>query len=863
MRVSPAALGFAVFLPFLVITLCVPVHVQVVSERAPSAEILGTQEALGDGLRGIPATLQIEVEVISNGLMSLGVPALAPGQPIPSEQLDFDGEIGFWSHGPDRIESSTVGSTLSFAVTTDSVDLPFASMPGGGLVDVRVNGVLAAQIDLDSLEGGWTVVRVESGRTSSNDSFRWWHWHDNVEVGIPRDSEIQSATAYLGSLPLTTEVSSVDNETASVSLSKVQSVVVVLDGMKDAVWILFISVLFLLFFFAIGTGLEVSLGVNRPLLMPWTSRTLGGLGVTSLSLGVLNYVLPVRVAVFVVGGMVIALCVTALRRPRPLIAPPPVALSVGLAATISTLVGLITFNAGWMTGYLQTDVTDYYNLIPLLWNQAALDAGTDFGSGLRLVDFSIRSFLYGVSPLNAVSTPIASLAIGVVLAVAGGAEFASSRGYAPLSKFVVTAVPVLAGSATALWTEGYVSRHAFAMLFVPATLLAIAALADYRLYPRSWIIIGLAVALPMAIVPTFALTAGTVVLVLAARRLILGSRRIGANAWRGLSIFLITISVTVLPNLFWLRKFDTVESYAVNTSEIGRFVVVPFHDTLRFPASLLGLIPFHANGGSLLGREPDGAAIWPLSTVRDFLDSPPKLLWSIGVLSLFMMAVTVWLLVMGRRIRSVRLVLIPVAVTVLLYVIGNFVLLESWPAQAYTLLMYHLTLAPLILTLIIVSMAEGLRKTYRPTVRALLWMPLVAVIFMNASSTILDVNRLFEHPNGDTRDRWNLTVRADANRLADYVGSDAFSVTNFTLVAPYGALTVNDRGRVLGNIDVLLLEEAGAICRNCTRDPRNHSLLLPSDLEPVSAGDAQLVIGVSVCDGHPLVKGDRFALCRK
>lgn len=836
----------------------VPVDIQATtSVPASVAETDGSPTSF----QSLPAHGLVRITVVEPGLVEVVLPFIqGSGRLSPDAVRIVSGDWAPWENGPDRLVATEAGSTFEIEGMYSIFDIGLVGLPGGGVVRVEMADTeVTADLNYD---GPWRVVRADFGRRSENSSGRFgWRGHSATFA-----SDSGEFVATLGQIPVPTDIEQGSGQTV-VRVGAMDSYAAVFGGVKTTLAVLLGAISLVAVAVFVGGLARRAIGGD---LDSWGMRGALGVAVIALPTGFLNYFIAGRWIAVLLVVAVAGLWIFARRRARPALpnfAPGTGSMLVVLVAAISVP---LTATRGWALGYFQTDVVDYINMSRVFWATPSLGSGSHFGNGLRLIDFSTRTVVDGVLPLPPQFSILSFTIASAVLATVAVAETGGRLKLAKIAVIAVGAMSVGAGAMTGLWTEGYFSRHLFAITLLIATCVIVDIVIERDMTSRSWMIAGLVLAVPIAIVPTFVTIALPVGGLLAYR----WWRQRGVGFWSQPFVgFSVAVLATAGPNMLWLKDSDVTRRYAERTSDIGRFIVVPFHATIRFPATLLGVLPFHDHRGSLMGSAEPGRSLPFLERLRALIDNGPTLDLIVGVMIVAIVGLLAFGLVANRR-DDFEVVRVFLVATLLITALLGVAILREWPAQAYTILMYFWTLAPVVLLMIGLAIGAGMTvdgngRTTRYGIVAGAF--LVTLGVFNVGSSVLDSGRWMEPTTGDLEGRWNYEVVGDVISLEQYL-DDHPAPETFALSAEFGEVTARDAGRVLTNLLVLQLEERSAVCTNCGRNPANDIVTLAEVMtngtpehstDAATPGHTVLRIGDDRCDdGTAVTTGRAFALCQ-
>ena len=379
---------------------------------------------------------------------------------------------------------------------------------------------------------------------------------------------------------------------------------------------------------------------------------------------------------------------------------------------------------------------------------------------------------------------------------------------------------------------------------------------DRRL--SSWWRVGVVASVSLVIVPPYFVLAPALILAF-----LVSST--GANfrnklrRWREAAAGVTFAFVAVgFPNLLWLRSSSDANQYIDALNSLVRNIGVPFYDDLRFPAAMLGLIPFHHQDGYPLGGTT--IRLGPLRWDTDWLSYSPLVMGFIVIAAgIFVLSMSI----LARRSRGMtdRAFGTMWTAVVLLYLAGLLVLrLTRWEEQTYFTVMWIWTLAPVALTGLVFLCLEAGRL--QPKLRATMMATVLLFALVNVASAAGESVLWTESPYSELAPRWHYDLAAPLDRFARELqgggldlGSDQFAV----VIDRPSSLTGTDDDRVLTNVLVNLLEAEGARCLDCQRNSDFYwvtaSTEAPSDIPIV-------LVGSTDCNTRPAIYVDEFfAVC--
>jgi hypothetical protein len=612
---------------------------------------------------------------------------------------------------------------------------------------------------------------------------------------------------------------------------------------------------------ACGPALDASGGLSR------LRFAIYGLALSMLVIGAANYVVPVRLAVWLllpvlaVGLVRLGLRARSEPPPRVVVERPAEGLTGPIVAgvVVAAIHGFwFAMSGRWSLGFLQTDVFDTFNVTGLFWHRSALDASIAFGDGFRLLDYTARAAVWGTMldrPSDAIV--VFRLLHGVVVAMLA-AGLVARQGY---RAWVQVPVGILVSGAAAfvgLYAEGYMSREFFVSWLLVGLLMIGHQLLDADRRSNGWWRVGVVAGVSLAIVPPYFLIAPVLVLAV-----ILSSTGSGwrskLSSWRPAATgFVASLVIFGLPNVFWLRSSSDANQYIDALNSLVRNLGVPFYDSLRFPAAMLGLVPFHHQDGYRLG----GTTIrfGPLSWSTDWL-SHAVVVTGFIIIATVLFALSVWVLIRERASTADRGFAAMWIAVVALYV-GGFLVLRAtrWNEQTYFTIMWIWTLAPVGLTGLVITCLEAGRL--RPRLRAAMLAGVLLLAGVNVVSAAGESILWVESPYSELADDWHYDLAAPIDRFDRTLrrgGVDLQGVDFAVVIDRPSSLTGTDDDRVLTNVLSNLLEADGRRCPDCQRNPDFYwitaSATAPADIPIV-------LVGSTDCRTRPELYADEFfAVC--
>jgi hypothetical protein len=518
------------------------------------------------------------------------------------------------------------------------------------------------------------------------------------------------------------------------------------------------------------------------------------------------------------------------------------------AAALVSAVVVIAFalTAGTGIGLLQTDIYEYQRLAQLFWNEGAISSGSDFGNGMRLIDSTARALMHGATFEGAASLLIVH-GIGLALMAATTSRIVAIR----RPRFALPAGLLVAfgGAMMSLFIEGFLSRSFMATFLVAGWCTAGAAIAlpeRTRGEHRALLIAGgCAFGIAAAIVPMYLIPA------LVPAVLLVGAQGELRQRLRPVLPLALSMAVVSLPNLLWLRNPDVAAKYAAGANELGKNVVVPFHGRPTMFNMLLGVESAHVNPLSLQGVESTALPSF-VTTYLQFLNDNALLIAS--VVAIMLLGLFAWLPrsdVAEPLVRYCRL-------TWLALVLGFLLFLPFWSTQAYFVLMYLWTAAPLAFATIVVrgAAARGISGKAISVVASILMLSNVVI-------GSVETSRWAEVPRSEFDTRWRFDVGPELSQLRDW--SQTTPPGTYTMRATPSQLFLSDDGRVLANLVDQELTNSDFDCIDCQRQPQTRSLVIPQmESEPAAStsADYTVVLGSEHCAGQTQFSTARLSICR-
>lgn len=637
------------------------------------------------------------------------------------------------------------------------------------------------------------------------------------------------AKAHLGPVDLTSSVRESDGR-AIVPRSAVMGSLA--NSFVEFLPVVLALALLILFSFLLGRSLISLAGLRHS---EASVATMLGLSLLVAMIGSLNYLVSGRTAVlsvivFSVGAITVAASRKGLRNfavPRRYEGP-----------LLPVLVGFLLYVVPTMmtrslnVGFLQTDIYDYFHLQEVFWRESIPSAGTDWGWGLRTLDSTTRSGIENVFHLSsweAATVVRLAFAMFAVVAIHSAATClgASRRSASILASLTVALVPL-----HGLWLEGYLTRELFAHQVLMSIGVGVTILhrqdEDGTRQRKRLFLLGVLMVPALSIVPPYLVLVPALLLTLMIRRPQGAPPR---TNWPPIRSFLLGLVPLSMINLWWMLGSDVSNRYAQAVEGIGKNIVVPFHSTARFPASLMGITSFHLNESSLFGRSLEG---WVPGVLVDFHRRIDQIAGNWSVVLLLLLAVIVAVALSPRASGPAAGFLIGY---VLISTVCTVLLLSVWKSQSFFLLMWFWTLAPGILVsafLLIVRPGQRL-QIGRLCI-------LVTFLLLNVVASVFASTRWLNGPYGETSYRTHFDLAADVLFLEELEDS---ITTDFQVIMRDSELTGSDDDRVLFNFVDLVLTRDGRDCVNCVYDPRNGSVASLVAAEPTE--QIVLIIGGRGC----------------
>lgn len=852
--VTPLVVAPCAFLAILALLLAwVPIYANAVITERPRVTEESTPAAQGPF-----ELMSLEIEDRTGGAQLLLPSPLVAAAQLSRPQVD----LGGWAadrDDPARVTASQVGAVIRIRGAFSTLDFTFVTGPQSGAVELRLVGAEPVLVDLSAPESGVRTLTAESGhrRVTMSQRFAWRGQTLTFAQAVDR---IETAT--LGSLPLEHRPSfSSDGRLIGVDVSRVAVLKALVGTAWRALPLLLVAGLLSGLALGFGTALEVALTRARVLTWARPERFAAGLAVGLSIVGALNYYAPVALIIPVVVVMGASGLLLEARRGRL----PHWHLDADGAAVTGIVLGIVALpfviTDRWAIGFLQTDVYDTFNLTQLFWDRSALDAGTLFGNGFRLLDYSAHAAVAGWSARPSDAVVVLRL-VSIVLMVPILWTLATRLCRQRFLRWVVTLGIGLNAALLSLYAEGYMTRHFFATWMIVGFALLMVALHDRRPGWGAWGPAAASFAVAAAVVPPYFVPVLAAPLALLFIRLL--SRRSFRQVWMtyrmqafGAASILIAAAT---PNLLWLREVGDAQPYVAQLNALVRSVVVPFYDSVRFPATLLGVLPFHANDGHTLGMPTGVVAPGPLLALERVLDQPVAI---IVVITLIVMAVTSSLFAVVGRSRRVHgsIPLDAAWTSALAVVVLGFAALRvtQWNEQTYFVTMWAWTLAPVGVLLMAVGMASALHHSSW-VLRFPAVIGLVLLMLVNLASSALEGSRWLEDPRGSAFPGWHFYLVADLQPFSRALKDGNVRLDGgYELVVPASALTGTDDDRVLANVLVGLLAAAHHNCLNCRRAADTYGIVAgDTEMDP---GVRTLVIGGRNCPSEVAYQGERFVIC--
>lgn len=833
-----------------------PVRATAVSE----GEIAITSDATPDEPPGALTPEDLQIQIIATGGVTMSPPqpiAFAIEQQLPGVVL------AGWSRPPNRndlLVADTADNEILITGRFSSLDLPFETGPGAGTVEIEAGDVRAV-IDLESTTAGHNVVRVSAGgrRTTASTPFLW----SDRTLRLPEPaSELEWAA--IGLLPVRAEP--VVGDTGAVIAVRVDAADTA-RALARAGFDLLVLAAVALVLGLVGLVVGTACGprrVARGVLAGLRLATYG-LALGMLIVGAANYFVAARWAVVILVPIILVGLTRMVRQTgeSPSVVPEgtPVGASGAIIAAIvvAAINGLWFMLSGrWSLGFLQTDVFDTFNVTELLWRRSALDASIAFGDGFRLLDYTARATVWGTMLDRPSDAIVVFRLLLSVLVAALAANLVARQGYGAWVQVVVGTLVSGSAAYVGLYAEGYMSREFFVSWLLLGLLAAAHQLLDTDVRMWAWWKVGVIGCVSLAVVPPYFLMAPALVAVLIAS--------VAGSQWRDRALnwspavggFGLSVLALGVPNLFWLRSSSDAEQYIDTLNALVRNIGVPFYDSVRLPAAMLGLLPFHHQDGYRLGGST--FELGPFRWGTDWL-AGTVVAWVFLISTSLVAALSVW--IVARRSRSSvdrGFAALWIAVAGF-YIMGILVLrVALWNAQTYFTIMWIWTLAPIALTALVLLFLEAGRLEQRA--RTLLLGGVLVLALVNALAAAGESVLWVESPFSERASKWHYDQAVPLDRFdralqaGDVdIGDDEFAV----VIDQPSALTGTDDDRVLTNVIVNLLEATGTRCTVCVRNPDFYwvtaSQSAPTDIPIVRIGSTE-------CGPRPTIyTDDYFAIC--
>lgn len=812
--------------------------------------------------------LDVTITTVTDGIAEVVLPEFPRGRRLTLDQVTDSSGFANWPSGPDRVQATTAGAYLNIRGGFGYLDLYLNRYPGGATVRIDVNEA-SEVVDLRSETPGLIVVRI-LGRFENRiaESRFGWHGHEISFEGHP----IDSPTVTLGQIPIEAEVRETES-TTTLRVTRGEFIAALADGGVREGKILLTAGALLLLFYLVGAMLEGLLRVPRhPMLGVSLARRLGaGLAVPLLVLGGANYFVGAKVAVLIVallagGGTILAFVTKRLRLAD--LSPPA---SRGYATAFVVLLAVfipIVLSRGMNVGMLHDDLLWYGAPIDTFWSQSAISSGSDFGNGLRLFDYTARTAVHGTSGLDFFDSTQALRLAFIVVAALSIDEIARLLRLRPTLRTLVVLGGSLSAPLLALWVESYLSREFMASLLPVGLAVLAASFASERPSRSELALAGAVMAAPAAIVPNFATIVPVGFVVLVGPRLLLRPKTLWRDHRHELSAglaYLAGLLVFLLPNLLWVRDTDVTNENAKFANPIGKEIVIPFYDTAAYPAGLFGGIPFHAHQSHFLGDATGNWVPSALVQVRDAIDGPEALRNFVAAIGVFLVIALCAAIAVLRRQqdRATRAAIALVVGTLVFTIVGFIPYLALWKSQAYLVLMYPFTLAPLVLLTLLLTAAVGVERASRRRTRGVLLAGLIALIAVNFSSASIEASRWMDGPNFPLAPITHYDMATDVIQFEAFLeGRTSTGVASAIIEIPLSEGTFNSDQRWLSNEVVQHLRQHGITCDNCTYS-RRLGLLEVHESELGPAPDRLVVIvGARSCDaGTPVLRTPSIVAC--
>ena len=846
-----------VLVAMLLLAALVPVRASATTPGSVVVEI----NAAPTAVRASVPSADMNVRLTANGEVTMTVPvaiSMATAQNLPGVTV-----VG-WSPIPDSpgsFVSEPTDNSFSIIGRFATLDLQFATSTEASSITVDT-GDEQQTVALEPGAPAQSVsIRSGAAREVASDPFMW----SSRELRFSQPmSAIESTT--IGLLPVGAEpVLDETGDVIGVRIGVFDAARALTGSAVDVLLLGAVAVLLLAVGFVVATAcgpqVDTTGGLSRFRFATY------GLALSMLAIGVANYVLPARQAVWLLLPVVMFGLFRLVRRhgaggTGPVAVERPVGDPTGCIIAVVVVAAINCFwfvlSGRWSLGFLQTDVFDTFNVTGLFWDRSALDASIAFGDGFRLLDYTARASVWGTMlerPSDAIV--VFRLLLSVVVA-ALAASLVARQGYRAWVQ--VTAGLLASGSAAfvGLYAEGYMSREFFVSWTLIGLLVAGHQLLDDDLRSSVWWRVGVVAAVSLAIVPPYFLIAPVLLLVMFVSSA--GPTwRSEVRAWRPAATGMaLSIAVFGLPNLIWLRSSSNASQYIDALNSLVRNVGVPFYDSLRFPAAMLGLVPFHHQDGYRLGGATLRASLLKWDT--DWLANSVIVVGFI-VLAVGLFLVSVWSMIqVSRGVVNKGFATLWVAV-VLVYLAGLFVLrFTQWDEQTYFTIMWIWTLAPIGMAGLVFTLLEAGRlkpKLQAPMLSAVVVFGLVNVVSATGESVLW-----VESPYSELASDWHYDLAGPLDRFDRELrrgGVDLGSKDFAVVIDRPSSLTGTDDDRVLTNVLVNLLEADGGRCPDCQRNPDFYWVAA----SPAAPPDVPIVlIGSTDCGTRPELYADEFfALC--
>lgn len=829
---------------------------------------VGTTEGATTLESGLPLTppddsvppAEMAVTISADGM---GTTLFAPFSVLMALDQQLPGVVLIgWSRSPSdpsALVADTANNQISIRGRYPALDLLFATGPGAGTVSIEA-GDLSEVVELESSAAGLNLLRVGSGstRARASSSFGW----STQSVRFAGPVERLESTS-VGLLPV--RATPILDENGAIVGARV-GVVDAVRAVGRAAFNVALLAIVAAFVLGLCTMVASAFGSARHHagLIGWLRHAIYGLAFSMLLIGAANYVLPARWAVLLLlpfgalGGF-------RLTRP-PQAADVPESASIddntGVVISVAVVVAVnavwFVLSGRWALGFLQTDVFDTFNVTQLFWHQSALDASIAFGDGFRLIDYTARASVWGTMLERPSDAIVVMRLLFAALIAASAASVAARQGYRAWTQVLMAVLTSGSAAFVGLYAEGYMSREFF-VAWMLLGLLAVAHQlldADRGLWP--WWRVGTVCCVSLAIVPPYYLIGPALAAVLVAA--VAGADwRTRLGSWKpaimGLSAAIIGLGT---PNLFWLRSSSDASQYIEALNGIVRNIGVPFYGTARFPAAMVGLLPFHHQDGHRLGGSD--FAFGPLRWSTDWLGNSVV----VGAFLFMLLACFVIALSVFRRLSQhwADRGIAALWVSIVIGYLGTISVLRLflWDAQTYFTIMLIWTLAPVALMALAFTFLEAGRLDTR--VRTVLLGAVVALTAVNVVSAAGESALWVESTSGPRATQWHYDQVAPIERFDRALarGDIALGDETFAVVIDQpSALTGTDDDRVLTNVLANLLEAEGYECPDCFRNPDFYWIAASSaapETTPI------VVIGSADCrQRRTLYVDEYFAVC--